>query len=193
MAQQPAGGQMNHGTVVFQGPAPTAKSTNVEGAGLAKSSKSRLSKGFPNSPLLGSAEGEPSYTPDDVSSMQLKLISNSVSGRNDRSDAAGYWGFSAPKSDEFTPSSADMVFPAPNVSAVTTTGEDATPLASPYIPNLRPPAFGDADDNPDGEATKSFTASKTSRPPFAGPDLTNPSDTSTEIQTRPWRTKTNDS
>jgi len=199
MAQEPAGGQMNHGTVVFEGPAPTAASTNVEGAGLAKSNKDRLGKGFPNSPMLGAA---PSYTPDVVRGLHHKLITNSVDDKS-RTDAAGYWGFSAPESDEVNPSSTDMVFPAPDVSAVEVSGPDATPLASPYIPNLLPPALGDANDNPDGEATKSFAESKTSRPPFSGPGLAspdedgilgrNPSATSAEIQSRPWRTKPSDS
>ena len=174
---------MNHGTVVFEGPAPTAKSTNVEGAGIARSSVTRLSQGFPNSPMLGDA---PTYTPDVIKGLQLKLITNSVD-ETAQADAAGYWGFSTPVSSRAAPSSTDMVFSAPDVSAAEAAGEDAAPLASPYIPNLLPPGPGDADDNPDGEATKSFIETKTSRPPFRGTDLTNPFKTSEEIQSRPWR------
>ena len=108
----------------------------------ADSSRALLGYGFPASPMLGE---EPTYSPSFVVSLRPKLLRNMIVDvpdlpYSDRGFCEGYWGFSTTESTPSTPSGTDLSYAgAPDVAGVVA-DVNGGPIASPYMPNLVPPA-----------------------------------------------------
>ena len=138
---------MNYGTTEVSGPALSEISTKTgtPGGAAAISSNERLSVSFPASPMMGS---QPDYKHDVVTELRKALLTNTVTP-DDAADAAAYYGYPTPTSEEITPSSADLSFSGAPVIENVIKDTDGNKIASPWHANLRPPVqFNPIMDNP---------------------------------------------
>ena len=141
----PTIGHMIHSTVEDVSPALSEKSTKTSGAGFAVSNKATIQAAFPASPMLGD---DPDYNATYVAGLKYRVITNQVEP-DDKSQAAGYYGYATPDSDEPNPSSADLTFNGAPVIPSVETDINGNKIASPYMPNLLPPdSFSPVADNP---------------------------------------------
>ena len=138
-------GHMIHSTVEDVSPSLSEKSTTTGGPQLAVSNKTTIQAAFPGSPMLGD---NADYNATHVAGLKYRIMTNGVLD-SDISEAAGYFGYATPNSDEESPSSPDLTFNgAPFVPDITT-DKNGSPIASPYMPNLLPPdSFSPTADNP---------------------------------------------
>jgi hypothetical protein len=169
------GGHMGHGTTETVGPELSSFSTKTgePGGSPAKSVKARLSVSFPASPMMGA---DRDYTTTDVSLLKTALLTNSVI-EGDAAAAASYYGYPTPTSEEPIPSSPDLTFGgAPTIKSVIkdTNGHY---VASPWVPNLRPPITFDP--NMDNQTPVILAGAQSSETP-----LLDPSETSIKIHNK---------
>lgn len=177
MAVTQDGGHMLHSTTEDVSPERSEKTIKTGGPMFAKSNPDTLTAAYPLSPIIGVSK---TYTAAIVAGKKNGLMTNTIEP-NDRADAASYYGFTAPESDEAIPSSADMHFPGPDIASVKT-DKNSKPIASPYMPNLLPPdSFNPIQDNPTAVVVPVDKAGAETTP-GVGNGLMNPKASSAAIQ-----------
>jgi len=166
------GGHMSHNTTTAVRDMST-HSTNT-GAQPAKSDEASLKASFPASPLFKA--GKKGYSADAVKEYLYKLLTNTVRGTQDQSDAAAYWGFPRKTASEKAPESSDLSYKgAPSIDGLKEVGDDK---AGPYMPNLHVPPI----DAPTSPVDKQNIQPQASNPPYVGNGLASPAKTQATIK-----------